>query len=255
MKIQRPKSVFTLMSDLALTLPHLEQQPTPLIDASFQQSLIQAEATLRAAVSARIQALINKRKATEAHRKQGLLMVRSVRDFHQSLIRAGKRDPEAQVWLEVFRLKQALPQNNTLTTLWYEQARQIASTGEELTAKLASAEMTTAAPLPSNPTAAEVATALQGALAAQTAYVEACVALKQAQSKARAANSRGLHLLGGLRKRLLALFDEHSPEARRLEMSRYGFRYASTDPQAAGDETASVPSDEPQTRTRELIPA
>ncbi len=241
MRIAPPKSAFATMSDLILAVSQLEKQPEPLVDPTFRRRLTQAEAELRLAVSALDQAKTSKRHAAKARRDQGGLMIRSVRDFHQNLRRSAKREPAAQVWLEKFSLKQALPSYNSLTAIWYEQARQIAEAGEALSAMLTADPQAFPVPLPNSPSPAEVAGTLTRALATHQSYTQACATLKQAEAVARSASGQGRHLLAMLRKRLAALFHELKPEQRRVEMVKYGVRYVNATATAkADDEQAQV---------------
>jgi hypothetical protein len=249
MKLVTPKSAFATMSDLIMALSQLEQQREPLLDETFHQRLVQIEASLRAAIDALDKAKAAKRHATLQWRGQGGVMMRTVRDFHQSLQRATKRDPAALIWQEVYSLKQDLPASKALTSDWYEHARQIAMVGEAVSAKLVADDRAFAAPLPSGPSAEEVAATLPKALATRQAYVQACAALKQAEAAARDASDQGQRLLTGLRKHLTALFHGLSPEMRRVEMSRFGVRYKSAPPLVVTDDPEEVPSGQPLTKT------
>ncbi len=249
MKLAHSVSAFATMSDLIMALSQLEQQPEPLLDETFHQRLSQAEAALRAAVTNLDQAKTAKRRAAAERRDQGGTMIRSVRDFHQNLRRTAKRDPAAQTWLEAFNLKQALPEDSTLSTRWYEQARQIAEAGAATAARLAASSAAFTTPPPSSPSAEQVAASLASALTTHQTYLDACVAQKQAESAARAASAQGQRLLTVLRKRLAGLFHELPPELRRAEMVKYGVRYARATPTT---ETAGQPS---QPRDRDQVPA
>ncbi len=225
MKLVAPRSAFATMSELTLALSQLEQQSQQLIEENFHKQLIEGEAALRSALSTLDQAKLAKQNAANARQTQGTLLIRSVRDFHQNLLRTIRREPDMAVWLENFRLKQGMPRTSTINATWLEQARQIAATGEALAAKQAANPQSLQVLLPNSPSVDQVAATLKVAQVAHEAYRLACSTLKAAEEAARQMNAQNQNLLTGLRKRLSGVFQGLSPERRRVEMLKFGVRY------------------------------
>ncbi len=222
MRVQHNRSSFAIQSELVLVLACIEQRPSPLIDASFRQSLILAEAEMRRASEAYSRTKVALTHASAARQRQGMIMVKTVRDFYQGLNRAAKRNPTAQVWQEVFASQAELPKDAILTSQWYEQARQIAAAGTSAAAKRA---LTDGAPPPTNPSAEEVAATLPEAVASDLAWRDATRALKDSQAALRKAREEGKRLLVSLRIRLRVMAFGLSRQDRHALMHEYGFRF------------------------------
>lgn len=221
MKSYPSRSAYAVQSDLVLAIACIEQRPAALIDEAFHQSLIQAEAAIRTASANLQHALTAKRHAATERLRFGKVLIRTVRDFNQGLKRAVNRIPGAGPWQDVYACRANMPKDNTLTSEWYEQARQIGAAHASTKAKLAEEA---GAPQLANPSAEDVAATLPEAVAADEAWRAASRTLKQRQASLRQAHAEGMRLLVSLRLRIRTMAQGLSLPARYSLMHNYGVR-------------------------------
>ncbi len=225
MKTISPTDLETTISDLALALSRLEDpNANPWVDKSFRQRLIQAESKLRSThlAYANTHAVV---KTTSAERRlQGGLLIRTIRDFVASVNRTVQRRPDSKAWQNLFNTIDGCPTGSSLSAKWLEKGRAIALAQAVLEQQ---PELVTAvaAPPPSSPSAAEVATAYTQAQAADKAWRDAINALKDQARLLRQHRNDAVNLLTGLRNRLKEGFRGLSEGDRRDRMRTFGIRF------------------------------
>lgn len=245
MKQKNQTSALVTQNHLVLAIRRLSEQTKPLwVGDDLRQSLIEAEANLR-------QARVNLKTAqdtvtarADVRRRQGGVLVKTVRDFYHVLNRAANRDEDYKHWLIVFKSKSGLPKQKSLKHPWFELARGIAEANVKAQETLAADPQAFSTAPPSNPSADEVTVRLEQAEQADQAWRDATMALKEPAEALRQARDHGLQQLASLRLTLRAKMVGWSDEQRRKVLRMFGFDFitgtnADSDPPSTSDTNPS----------------
>lgn len=219
-------SALVTQNHLTLAIQRLNEHAHPfLVDAELRRNLVAANERLR-------QARLNHKNAqdtiaarTEARRRDGFAMVKTIRDFYNVLKRTASREQNATSWLTLYQSKSALPRKASLNHPWFELGRGIAEAETMVKTLLAQNALAFTTPPPANPSAEDVKARLELAEQADQGWRNAVMALKEPAAALRAARKNGLLQLKALRLTLRAKMVDWPDEERRKMLRMFGFDF------------------------------
>lgn len=255
MKLKVQSHPLDTLNSLVLVIAQLKKQgSTAWVDENFLQSLVQAEVRLRDARTHLITAKESLKGRAAARHLHGGELVQTIRDFYLVLTHAAKRDKTKEQWLSIFSGKSELPSRPTLNHPWFEVAQRIVDTHQELKAALHENAQAFETPLPSNPSAEEVATRLQVAQDADRAWREATLLVKAHSDELQAAKKHVLKLLTALRFALRFKMVGWPHEQRRKVLRVFGFTFEAEAREADGTKTSAEAAPGADANQQTVIP-